>query len=73
VLDAVSAQLDPRLGTVLRPFDRMRRGRNQAVYPVDDRSRFAPEETARDLPKVHAVLDAAAKVLDRMSPFQAEG
>lgn len=69
VLDAVSAQLDPPLGTVLRPFDRMRRRRNQAEYPAADQPRFATEEVERDLPKVHGVLDAAAKVLDQMSPF----
>jgi hypothetical protein len=69
VLDAVSAQLDPPLGTVLRPFDRMRRRRNQAEYPAADHPGLAPEEIARDLPKVHGVLDAAARVLDQMSPY----
>ena len=30
---AVVAQLDPPIGAVLRPFDRMRRTRNRAEYP----------------------------------------
>jgi hypothetical protein len=33
VREAVSAQLDPPLGGILRPFDRLRRRRNQAEYP----------------------------------------
>ncbi len=40
VLDAVSAQLDPPLGGILRPFDRMRRRRNQAEYPSGDSPGF---------------------------------
>jgi hypothetical protein len=39
VRDAVSAQLDPPLGTVLRPFDRLRRRRNQAeLVPRQNRA-----------------------------------
>jgi hypothetical protein len=39
---AVSAQLDPPMGTVLKPFDRMRRTRNRAARAGDrDRSRQA--------------------------------
>jgi hypothetical protein len=69
VLDAVSAQLDPPLGPILRPFDRLRRRRNQAEYPIADRPDFRAEDVDRDLPKVQEIVDAAAKVLDRMSPF----
>jgi len=69
VLDAVSAQLDPPLGTILRPFDRLRRRRNQAEYPATDQPSFVPDEVERDVPKVQGMVDAAAKVLDQMSPF----
>jgi hypothetical protein len=69
VLDAVSAQLDPPLGTVLRPFDRLRRRRNQAEYPTADRPGFSSDEVGRDLPKVQEVVETAGKVLDQMSPF----
>ncbi len=69
VLDAVSAQLDPPLGAVLRPFDRLRRRRNQAEYPAADRPVFRSEEVERDFPKVREIVEAAAKVLDQMSPF----
>ena len=69
VLDAVSAQLDPPLGGILRPFDRLRRRRNQAEYPSADSPSLGEEDVERDLPKVQQMIDAAAKVLDQMSPF----
>jgi hypothetical protein len=69
VLDAVSAQLDPPLGGILRPFDRLRRRRNQAEYPAAENPSLSAPDVERDLPKVKAILDAVAKVLDQMSPF----
>ena len=69
VLDAVSAQLDPPLGAILRPFDRLRRRRNQAEYPTGDQPTFRSEDVARDAPKVREIVHAAAKVLDQMSPY----
>jgi hypothetical protein len=69
VRDAVSAQLDPPLGGVLRPFDRLRRRRNQLEYPSAGSPGIGAEEVERDLPKVEQIIDVAAKVLDRMSPL----
>jgi hypothetical protein len=69
VLDAVTAQLDPPLGGILRPFDRLRRRRNQAEYPAAENPAVDAEDVERDLPKVAAILDAVVKVLDQMSPF----
>jgi hypothetical protein len=69
VREAVSAQVDPPLGSVLRPFDRIRRRRNQAEYPAADSPTFDPDEVVRDLPKVREMVDVAVKLLDRMSPF----
>jgi hypothetical protein len=69
VRDAVAAQLDPPLGAILRPFDRLRRRRNQAEYPAADQPGFRAEDMGRDLPKVREIVDAAAKVLDQMSPY----
>lgn len=69
VLDALKAQLDPPMGTALRPFDRMRRMRNEAEYPRDDK----PSATAADVHRDHAnslvFIDLAGRVLDEMSPF----
>jgi HEPN domain len=69
VLDAVAAQLEPPLGRVLRPFDRMRRRRNEAEYPRQDAPGFTSEDVARELPKVEQILNAAGRVLDQMSPY----
>jgi hypothetical protein len=69
VREAVSAQLDPPLGGVLRPFDRLRRRRNQAEYPSADQPGFVADDIDRDLPKVREIVEAAAKVLDQMSPY----
>jgi hypothetical protein len=69
VADAVTAQLDPPLGGVLRPFDRMRRRRNEAEYPIQGRPAVTAEEVGRDLPKVREIVDLAGRVLDQMSPY----
>src|ERR1700722_9797458 len=50
VLGALKAQLDPPMGAVLRPFDRMRRMRNEAEYPREDK----PSVTAADVLRDHA-------------------
>jgi len=66
---AISAQLDPPMGTVLRPFDRMRRTRNRSEYP----SFTAPEVTAdnvtADVAAARAIVETCEGVLDEMSPF----
>ncbi|MEV0384127.1 hypothetical protein [Nonomuraea sp. NPDC050643] len=70
VYEAVVAQLDPPLGRSLRPFDRMRRRRNEAEYPRLGSARFGAEDIRADLPKVEAIMEIAATVLDEMQPFQ---
>jgi len=53
VYDAVRAQLDPPLGKTLRPFDRMRRQRNDAEYPPSNAPaspRLTSERTFRRRP-----------------------
>lgn len=69
VRDAVSAQLDPPLGTVLRPFDRLRRRRNQAEYPSAEHPGVEAEDVERDIPKVEQIIEVAAKVVDQMGPY----
>jgi hypothetical protein len=69
VREAVSAQLDPPLGDALRPFDRLRRRRNQVEYPSASAPAVSAEEVGRDLPKVEQMVAFAARVLDEMSPF----
>lgn len=69
VREAVTAQLDPPMGAVLKPFDRMRRRRNQSEYPAADSPSVTGEEIDRDTVKVEQIIDLADKVLDQMSPY----
>ena len=66
---AILAQLDPPMGSVLKPFDRMRRTRNRSEYP----SFATPEVTAAnvltDLSVATAIVETCENVLDQMSPF----
>jgi hypothetical protein len=52
VLDAVSAQLDPPMGKVLRRFDRLRRRRNDAEYPRQDSAGLETADVLRDISKI---------------------
>jgi uncharacterized protein (UPF0332 family) len=66
---AVAAQLDPPMGAVLRPFDRMRRTRNRSEYPSFTTPEVTADNVAADLPTAAAIVDTCASVLDEMSPF----
>lgn len=69
VYEAVSAQLDPPMGATLRPFERMRRRRNDAEYPRQDTPRFSAEDVERERPKVAEIFNLAKRVMGEMSPF----
>jgi hypothetical protein len=69
VLEAVRAQLDPPLGRVLRPFDSMRRRRNDAEYAADDSAEVTVAEVADDRVKLDAIVEPAGQVMDQMSPY----
>lgn len=67
--EAVTAQLDPPMGAVLKPFDRMRRRRNQTEYPAADSPKVTADEVDRDTKKVAQIIEVAAEVIDQMSPY----
>lgn len=69
VLEAVSAQLDPPMGKVLRPFDRLRRLRNSAEYPHADTLPFTAADLARDIAKIEDILGLAQRVIAEMSSY----
>jgi hypothetical protein len=69
VYEAVSAQLDPPLGKVLAPFNRMRRRRHDSEYPSVDQPAVDVEEVEDDLPKAADIIAMAERVLDRMDVF----
>jgi hypothetical protein len=56
VYDAVSAQFDPPLGKVLRPFRRMRRQRRDAESPQPTHSNHT-DDVREDLKKVTAIVN----------------
>ena len=66
---AVTAQLDPPLGAVLRPFDRMRRTRNRSEYPSFTTPEVTADNVTADLATARGIVDTCEGVLDEMSPF----
>lgn len=68
-LAAVSAQLDPPIGAVLRPFDRMRRTRNRSEYPSFTTPEVTADNVTADLSAARAIVETCEGVLDEMSPF----
>lgn len=69
IYEATRAQLDPPMGKILRPFDRMRRQRHDAEYPPTDSPALTPADIREDIPKAADILSLARRVLDEMSPF----
>lgn len=67
--EAVRAQLDPPLGPVLRPFDRMRRRRRDAEYPAMDVLPITQAEVEESLVKATAIIRMAELLLDEMGPL----
>jgi HEPN domain len=66
---AVSAQLDPPMGAVLKPFDRMRRTRNRSEYPSFTTPDVTPDNVRADIPVAASIVEVCEAVLDQMSPF----
>lgn len=66
---AVSAQLDPPMGAILRPFDRMRRTRNRSEYPSFTTPEVTADNVIADLPAAAAIVETCKGVVGEMSPF----
>jgi hypothetical protein len=69
VYDAVLAQLDPPLGPVLRPFNRMRVRRNEVAYRSSEAPSVTAEDVTADLAKVEALIEVAEKAIPNMSRY----
>jgi hypothetical protein len=71
IYDAVTAQLDPPLGKILRPFDRLRRQRNQAEYPPSDKPvpELDPTDLMQDIAVAGRIVDTCAQVLGQMPVY----
>ncbi len=66
---AVIAQLDPPMGAILRPFDRIRRTRNRSEYPSFTTPDLTPDNVRADLPVAESIVEVCGSVLDEMSPY----
>ncbi|GCD35147.1 hypothetical protein OEIGOIKO_02890 [Streptomyces chrestomyceticus JCM 4735] len=69
IYEAVRAQLDPPLGSILRPFNRMRARRNEVEYRSSEAPTVTPEEVAVDLTKVEALIELAEKTIPNMPRY----
>lgn len=69
VYQAVRTQLDPPMGAKLRPFDRMRRQRNDLEYPSSNTPAIYSADVREDIAKTDAIIEIAATMLEQMSPF----
>jgi len=69
VHEATRAQLDPPMGQVLRPFDRIRRQRHDVEDPPIDAPQVNADDVREDAIKAAAIVDLSERVLDQMSPF----
>ncbi|MEU8624314.1 hypothetical protein [Streptomyces sp. NPDC048669] len=69
IYEAVRAQLDPPLGSMLRPFNRMRARRNEVEYRSSEAPSVTPEEVAADLAKVEALIELAEKAIPNMPRY----
>lgn len=68
VLEAARAQLDPPLGKLLRPLDRMRRTRHAAEYPTTT-SILTADDVRLDIPHARELVTAAERILPELTVF----
>jgi len=66
---AVQAQLDPPLGKTLRPFERMRRRRNEIEYPDFVQAPPAVNDVEEEAQAAAAIISLVKRVYDEMSPY----
>lgn len=69
VYEAVRAQLDPPKGPQLRPFNEMRRLRNQIEYPATGIALPDAHEVLDVIPLAETIIGIAEAVLDQMDVF----
>ena len=69
VYEAVLAQLEPPLGSILRPFNRMRARRNEVAYRSSEAPSMTAEDVTADLSKVEALIEVAEKAIPNMPRY----
>ncbi|MCL2784339.1 MAG: HEPN domain-containing protein [Propionibacteriaceae bacterium] len=66
---AVRSQLDPPLGKQLRPFERLRRRRNEIEYPDFESPSVTSEDIIEDAQAAQTLIDLVSRVYNEMSPY----
>jgi hypothetical protein len=69
VYEATRAQVDPPMGQVIRPFDRIRRQRHDLEYQPTDAPQVDADDVREDAAKADAIVALSERLLDEMSPF----
>ena len=69
VQDAITHQLGAT-GSIVRPFGRLRRTRNDADYPRLDSPELTVDDVHEDLPKARQIVEAMAAFLPHLAPWQ---
>lgn len=69
VQEAVTHQLGAT-GSVVRPFGRLRRTRNDADYPRLDSPELTTDDIDEDLPKARQIVDAMGALLPHLTPWR---
>jgi hypothetical protein len=68
IQEAVTAQLGVT-GSIVRPFGRLRRTRNDADYPRMDSPELTADDIGDDLPKAEAIVDAMTRLIPHLQPW----
>ena len=66
---AVKAQLDPPLSAVLRPFERMRRRRNEIEYPDFVDTPITAADVLEEATAAESLVTMVRKLYDEMTAF----
>jgi len=66
---AVRAQLDPPLGKVLRPFERLRRRRNEIEYPNFSSPPVSADDVIEESRAAEALVSLVRDLYDEMTAF----
>ena len=69
VQEAVTHQLGAT-GSVVRPFGRLRRTRNDADYPRLDSPELTTDDIDEDLPKARQIVDAMGALRPHLAPWR---
>jgi hypothetical protein len=68
VIQAAEAQLVPPLGSILKPFRRLRRQRSQGDYQASAGA-ISGDDVRADTPPAADIVDAAARVIPELTVF----